>query len=724
MIDPAMLSLAALLLAADGTALSARADAASADAVRADGGDGGGDAAPDIVVQGLTPEGGEHVGGAFAILDRTALDRQQPITLKTALRRLPGVAVIDEDGFGYKLNISVRGLTARRSGRTLLLEDGAPIQPAPYADPSAHHFPPLNRIERIEVRTGSAQILHGPQSIGGVINFVTPGIPVGAEGGGELSFGERGFRRATASVSLGDDAAGLRIDATDVRGDGVRDFHRSVVDEIAAKARLRLGPANTLTLKAACYEEHSSITEGGLNQARYTISPYYNPFRNDRFDLDRVALQAVDSWSFAPRATLTVQAYYARTFRASYRQADTSVDQMTANAATGCVGAARIDYEGFAGRCGNKMRPRVFSLWGVEPRLSLEWSAAGVSSQTILGARAHFETTNRKRYNGLTPAAREESVGTLLRDDNDIDTDAYAVFFQNTFKVGRLSVTPGVRFERIETTNRARVAGFAPIDKVASSGQSIVLPGAGATWSPTLDLTVFAGIHRGFAPPRPDRDFNPTAPFNAVRPEFSVETEAGLRLNLRPSFSVSATVFQMNLSDLIVDGPLVGGRSGTFVNAGKARHRGIELVASGTQGPVYFGFTYTGLLEAKFLSDTDETIRGVRGNRIPYTPRHQIDAHVGLTSRIGAALELGVSHLSQQFANASNTRIASADGLQGLIPARTIFRMTAQYTIPRTRTRLFASAENLFDQSYIASRIDGLFAGPRRQIVAGVVTRL
>jgi Fe(3+) dicitrate transport protein len=36
--------------------------------------------------------------------------------------------VVSEDLFGLKVNISVRGLTPRRSARTLLLEDGMPIQ--------------------------------------------------------------------------------------------------------------------------------------------------------------------------------------------------------------------------------------------------------------------------------------------------------------------------------------------------------------------------------------------------------------------------------------------------------------------------------------------------------------------------------------------------------------------------------------------------------------------
>lgn len=475
-----------------------------------------------------------------------------------------------------------------------------------------------------------------------------------------------------------------------------------------------------LTVKGTYYAEESRLTEGGLNEARFAISPYYNPFRNDRFLLDRIAGQVVHDWSIGTNATLSTQVFYTRTHRASYRQADTSVDAMTANPATGFVGGARTDYENFAALCGNKMRPRIFSFWGVEPRLQFGWSALGVTSEAIIGARAHFETTNRKRYNGLTPDARETSVGTLLRDDNDIGTHAYSAYLQNVFSFGDIRFTPGVRAERIETTNRARTANFVAIDRTSASTQTLILPGVGLTWTPNDRLTAFAAMHKGFAPPRPDRDFNPAAPFNAVRPERSTETEVGFRFRPRPGVMIESTLFEMDLSELIVEGSLVGGRSGTFVNAGKARHRGLEGTATAAIGPFQLGVTFSYLIEAKFLTDVEEVTRGVKGNRIPYAPKQLIDASIGYRHSRGGGFELGINYVGEQFANASNARVVSPDGLNGTIPARTIVRASANYRVPKSRLQLFATVENLFDNAYIASRVDGLFAGPRRQVLAGV----
>jgi len=207
-----------------------------------------------------------------------------------------------------------------------------------------------------------------------------------------------------------------------------------------------------------------------------------------------------------------------------------------------------------------------------------------------------------------------------------------------------------------------------------------------------------------------------------VKPERSKEIEVGIRTRPTAGSHLAVTLFHMALSDLIVEGQLVGGRSGTFVNAGRARHRGVEVESDWTHGPIRLGISYTWLQDARFLSDMDETNGGVRGNRIPYSPEHMVDARIGWQAREDFGVELGLNHVSRQFANASNTKIASADGLTGLVPARTLLRLAAHYAPTGKRWRLFATAENLLDTRYISSRIDGLFAGTPLQVVAGIKT--
>jgi Fe(3+) dicitrate transport protein len=257
--------------------------------------------------------------------------------------------------------------------------------------------------------------------------------------------------------------------------------------------------------------------------------------------------------------------------------------------------------------------------------------------------------------------------------------------------------------------------------QVASGTKAIGNP----TWigDTVLVPLLFFGQHRGFAPPRPDRDFNPNAPFNAVRPERSLETEAGVRARLPERGSVQAVLYDLKLDDLIVEGPLVGGRSGSFVNAGRAVHRGLELSGEWRRGGVGFAAAYSWLYEATLRSDVDLGASGVRGKRVPYAPVHQFDIAMDVGLGRDLFLEVGVNFLDEQFATADNVRAGSADGMSGLIPARRLWRATLRHEPAGSALRLHLSAQNLFDSKYVASRVDGLFAGMPRLVTAGVEYR-
>lgn len=675
-----------------------------------------------VVVTGILPEDLSRLPGSSAIIDQERLEAMNPQSAKEVLRLVPGVSVTEEDALGLKLNVSVRGLNPRRSSRTLLMEDGVPIQPAPYADPSAHYYPPLDRVERIELRRGSGQIPYGPQSVGGMINFVTQPAPAGPLARLRLEAGERGFSSGHLALGSGHDSFGAGMFLTRKSVDGIREGHDTDVTDAVLRARIDLGETHSLDLKLGSYAESTGLTEGGLNQARFDISPYYNPFKDDHFELDRKSAQMTHTWTPDADFSLATQIYATDLFRASYRQADTSVDPMVANPATGCTGAARTNYEVFAPLCGNKMRPRSFEIKGVESRLQWQTGALGGDILLDAGARAHFEDTDRKRYNGLTPDAREDSPGTLLRDHNQIQTNAYSGFLTAAWTRGDLTLTLGIRVEQVETTNTSLAANFVTTGLTTTHQETSWLPGAGIVWAPSDQLSIFAGVHRGFAPPRPDRDFDPNAPFKRVKSETSTETEIGVRLRPSNDSRLEATVYNMRLEDIIVEGALVGGRSGSFVNAGEALHQGLELSGDWTLGPVKLLGAYSYLATARLESDVDLGASGVRGNRIPYAPEHMADVALQLGILEGADLEIGVNYVGEQLANASNTTVASADGLSGLIPSRTLWRASLNVRLPDSDTRIFATAENLTDEVYISSRVDGLFAGNPRLLSFGFVT--
>ncbi|MBD0327294.1 MAG: TonB-dependent receptor plug domain-containing protein, partial [Pyrinomonadaceae bacterium] len=140
-----------------------------------------------------TPEVAERIPGSVEVLDQQLLETSRVFTSSEALRKAAGINVRDEEGFGLRPNIGIRGLNPTRSTKVLLLEDGIPLTYAPYGDNASYYHPPIDRFESVEILKGSGQILYGPQTVGGVINYITRNPPAKPSGSLMLVGGNRDY---------------------------------------------------------------------------------------------------------------------------------------------------------------------------------------------------------------------------------------------------------------------------------------------------------------------------------------------------------------------------------------------------------------------------------------------------------------------------------------------------------------------------------------------------
>jgi len=666
-----------------------------------------------------TPESMERIPGSFGIVEKQVLEHSRALTSTEVLRKVAGVNVRDEEGFGLRPNIGIRGTNPTRSTKVLLLEDGIPLTYAPYGDNASYYHPPIDRFESIEVLKGSGQILYGPQTVGGVINYVTPLPPQNRAGSISITGGNHHY--FNGDLSYGDTLGntGLLFGFTRKQGKGSRENIRSGLNDFNFKSLTDFSPKQALTFKFNYYGEDSNVAYSGLREDEFRANPRQNPFRNDFFYGRRVGASLTHAFVFSPDIVLTTNLYGSYFRRHWWRQSSNSNERPNDSSDPICGGMINLNTT-----CGKQGRLRRYLFAGLEPRLRVTKQIFGLRNEIDLGFRVHLEDQERVQKNGDRPNSRD---GVIV-ENNERRNQAYSGFLQHRLIFGKVTVTPGLRLEHVKYQRTNRLLSVS-----GKSELTQLVPGLGVSYNPNEKLTVFGGVHRGFAPPRTEDVINnSTGGSIDLDPELSWNYEVGVRTRPHPAVSLESTFFRMDYENQIVPASLAGGVGSTFTNGGQTLHQGIEISLGFDTATIlrrrynlYLRSAYTFLPVADFRGVRFSSVPGftsvsVSGNRLPYAPEHLLNASFGYAHSSGIDTFLEAVYVGSQFSEDLN-RInpISANGQTGLIPSYTIWNATANYKVERLQTTFFVTAKNLFDRIYIADRARGLVPGPPRGVQAG-----
>ena len=351
------------------------------------------------------------VSGSAHVLSNEDLEEKENTDVHRMLRDVPGVYFQEEDGYGLRPNIGIRGSGRDRSSKISLMEDGVLIAPAPYAAPAAYYFPSAGRFYGVEVLKGPDTLRYGPFTVGGSINFLSTPIPARASGMVNVEGGEDGSQRAHAYYGATEGQFGFMLETHQQRAQGFKDIDRSNRDSGFDKrdyvAKLRWQAPETADIQQA-FElklEHSSEVSDetylGLTDRDFEndANRRYGMSDIDQMDNDRDAVSLRHTLVFDENTQLNSVVYRNEFNRNWYKLASIggqSIGGFVADAnANGGTKQAVLSGAADATDLVFKNNNREYISEGVQTELNHRFQTGSVDNDLIVGARYHQDEVDR-----------------------------------------------------------------------------------------------------------------------------------------------------------------------------------------------------------------------------------------------------------------------------------------------------------------------------------------
>lgn len=668
---------------------------------------------------------------------------------REVLATTPGLIVSEEPNSPI-VNFGYRGLDSQRAETMQVLKDGISIKNEQFGFPETHYTPILDAVERVEFVRAGAALQFGPQP-GGALNFVmkTPSRDARFHFMTKNLYGSDQLFQSFTSIdgTIGQfgyyayydhrEREGFRANSDyDLNNGSVK-----LVWEATSKDRF------ILTLDAYD-EEHGE--PGGLRTfidpaAPLSANVLYQVDRNassrffDRFRLQRYYADLAYQHLFSDYTQLDLKAFGGYLARFSKRQRGGGVGILPSGAAATT----------------NSIQLREAWSEGAELRLRHDYTLFTHISTFAGGLYFYHAIQDRTDERGNTPDADSGS----LRNLNTGETTDFAIFAENRFHFGRLSITPGMRLEFLRMSLKEEFNVTRPIllDKddsffvpLFSLGVGyVLLEGQQEVTSTAKDATdamkavsttalvaggparleLYGTVAQAYRPITYG-ELVPTAANGVVSGDLkegeSLQFELGVRGKPLPYLTLDVGGFYFTFDDQVGEvvgiDPVTGLSFTTTQNVGDARYAGLEasmeldvlaLVNGGNESPfgrlnLYGNIT---LLEAEFTSGP------TNGLVPPYAPDYQFK--VGGIYRWKEKLKVGLigTIVDDHFANAANSATH-------FVPAYTVWDLTAEMNFCDGRFGVFGGIGNLFDEDFWAEvRDEGILPAYRRNYYGGVKIR-
>ena len=664
------------------------------------------------------------------------------------LRQVPGVNIYEEDGFGLRPNISLRGTSPERSAKITVMEDGVLIAPAPYSAPSAYYFPTIARMQSVEILKGSSQIQYGPYTTGGAINMLSTEVPDSFGAFLTSSYGR--FQSGRIHAQLGDSKKnfGYAIEYLNYNSNGFKElegFDNTGFDknDLVAKFRVNTNPEakvrQAFEVKFQFSDETSNETYLGLTEEDFSSNPFarYAGSQRDQMTNEHLQFMATHTLKFSDYFRITTTGYYNKFERNWYKVDFITLDGEREGISTVLGnptelsghydlvrGAIDSDGDDFLNARANN---REYYAAGAQTKLDYHWNGEHTFHDLEVGLRYHYDEEDRFQWiddyamgNGIMQLVNAGIPGTNANRISD--AKAFASYVHYKLKWNNFTVQPGIRYENM-TLTRTNYGN----DDVERTGSDVAvrenqvdvfIPGIGFNYN-FENVSIFGGVHKGFSPPSNQPGENP---------EESVNYELGTRFSYA-GITGEVVAFFNDYSNLLGSDLAATGGTGTLdqFNAGEVNVQGLEVLlnydllsnSNKFALPITLGYTFTDTeFQNSFGSENDIWGAVAAGDELPYIAKHQFNGTFSL-EHDKYEINLSARYNGAFRTQAGNGTIPNTE----LVDDNLIFDLSGKYRVGK-HIAITTNIINLFDETYAVARVPaGLRPGHPFGIYGGLELR-
>lgn len=579
--------------------------------------------------------------GTGGVIDAEQIRIEAATDINQLLKTLPGLYVREEDGFGLRPNIGIRGATSERSANITLMEDGVLIAPAPYAAPAAYYFPTAMRMQGIEVLKGASLLRYGPQTTGGVINLLSASLPEESAGQLRLSYGEYGQTDLLANYGVRRGEFSAWVDTAQRRADGFKTIDRSdastgydIQDYVVKLGWQRAH--QSLVFKAQYSEELSDETYLGLSDSDFAADANrrYGLSLLDQMDNRHTGLSVSYQRDINEAVALSITAYRNEFTRDWFKL---SGGDDLVNAANQGDSQAQSVLDGSADFAGLQMKHNNRGYLSQGVQANVDWTFS--RHQLALGARIHQDTVDFDQpvevFDQLDgQLLYQRTIAPINGDLRHDEADALSFWLVDSWSASdRLMIDLALRYETVETTSvRYGDTARDTISGRRNNSTREWLPGVALRYDLSEPWQLIAGVHRGFSPLGAGAQ-SYEAPETSINWEAGVRYDGGLFMELVGFYSD----FSNKAENCSNANPCSNGATVGSFSTGEAVIAGFELQLSqsfevaGAQVPTTLMYTYT-----RAEVSADDAVSGVQsGDLLAAVPRHTVSLRTGIETAMG-----------------------------------------------------------------------------------------